>query len=132
MNRSDSDVREPGDEPIRHAVLGLPFPETPRTLAQHIRRRVRQRQTRRRAIAGTSAVAVLLAAALLWWPWSRPLENTLARRDNQPDPAAAAVAELDAGTLNSLFALPPVDTLAVLNRRLDMAFLVLNSKENNR
>lgn len=125
---SDSDMHAQ-DEPIRRAMTALPFPETPRTIAHEVRRRVHQRHMQRRTLIGMSAVAALLFLALILsrQPWNSG--NGLARHDA---PTVPAVGGLDARTLDSLFALPPVDSLAVLDRRLDVASRVLNAKEKNR
>ena len=138
MNIEDDNL----DEPLRRVISAQPFPKTP-PIADQVARRVIARlviarNTFWRTTIAAAAVAALVALAMLFSRQPSSTPGSLAQSEPQParttastshsDPAcwpAPPPTELDPRTLDTLFAPPPVDSLAVLNQRLDAAFRVL-------
>lgn len=140
MNRFESprdELDQPEPEradPLRQVLAGLSFPQTPPGLVQKTRRRLQARQLRRRAAVGAGAVLMLIIGGLCWQFFdntAKPVVTTKASPvggAHEPIPASG----LDDGTLEALFAPPPVASLAALNRRLDAAEQVLTAQDRQR
>jgi hypothetical protein len=109
------------DDRLRRALQSLPLPEPPAALESRVQRRLRARRVRQ---AGTVAgVAVLLLAVAFAGPWGAKGEPGV------PLPVAQAPREILADDLEVLFAPPPVDSLAVLDRRDAVSVAALNRLE---
>lgn len=124
----NSDPNEP-DEPLRRALSD--FPPTPRTITQKLQRRVRRPrllQTRILLSSIAALVAICFSISTLG-PQASSLPMS-SRASSPQDAIFAPLSSLDAATLDRLFAIPPVDSLAVLDHRLDAASHVLKLKEN--
>ena len=109
------------DDRLRRALQALPLPETP-----PLESRVNDRLWRRRRTQGAGAAAVvaaLLLAVFLAGPLGKKDEPVVSL------PVAQAPREIPADDLEVLFAPPPVDALAVLDRRDAVSVAALNRLE---
>jgi len=121
------------DRRISEVLRTLPIPEPTSQMEQRVRFRLRQRRLRRFALAGSIATVGLLAGLMFWQPrmgaigQGEPRAVTSRSTDGPVELPASTM--LDAGELSALFALPPVDSLGVLDRRQKLAFNVLEHGE---
>jgi hypothetical protein len=122
MAMSTSEERD--DDRLRRALQALPVPETPAEVASRVNDRLWQRRRLQRA--GTAGVvALLLLAVVFVAPWGRKDEPVVPL----PLPIAQVPHEIPARDLEVLFAPPPVDSLAVLDRRNAASVAALNRLE---
>jgi hypothetical protein len=99
-----------GDERLRRALQSLPVPEPP-NLERRVYDRLWQRRRMQRGGA-TGVVAALLLAVVFAGPWGRRKDEPIVFL-----PFTHTPREIPADDLEVLFAPPPVDSLAVLDRR---------------
>ena len=147
MSQPESTSDSPGADPfdgsttdrlISEVLRTLPFPDPTSGLEQRVRGRLRQRRVRRLAQAGSVVVVVLLTGLLFWQStldWTGlgrlTVSRTIASRSTRADGSVETLASatLNTGELAVLFALPPVDSLGVLDRGQQMAFSFLEDAE---
>lgn len=134
-DQDEFDQPEPDHaDPLRQVLAGLSFPQTPPGMVQKTRRRLQTQQFRRRAAAGAGVVVMLMAGGLCWQSFDNSAKTMVMTTASPVGGAQDAIltSGLDDGTLEALFAPPPVASLAVLNRRLDAAAQVLTVQDRQR
>lgn len=126
----DSDQqRDSGDDALRRAISALPMPSPPPGLESQVRRHFRRRLNRRRISAAVSGL-IVVAASLIWHPWTR--HDPPGRSPDQFVPLVKSEFdqhEIPARELDLLFAPPPVDSFAILSRQHTLMVLALGRLE---
>lgn len=133
-NHSSDDARV--DHALRQAMLVLPIPAAPASVRNNIIQRitpVRRPQEGQKMLAVVACCAALLLMSALVW------QSTNSR--TQPKPPAGSTAfqiaqgaddqpgDLDREMIEALSAMPPVETLSVLDQRIAVAMRMLNAQE---
>ena len=112
---------QPADDTRLTDVLRSSWlPVAPGSLLGNVQRRIKRRVLRQRGLVAASAVIMCMG---IGW---------LIQRPNEPQAPTVAAAQIDDELLASLFALPPVDSLAVLDRRQQLALQTLRQLEKPR
>ncbi len=119
MNQNEAfNVDDLRDAELSAALAALPLP-TAAELQQRVRARVRAQFAQRQSIVGLRAAVVVLVLGLFFQIWVNSARQV-------PPP------ELSAAELEFLFAPPPVDSLALLDRQQQIAYRIMQRWEPNR
>jgi hypothetical protein len=126
MNQPDSASDQVvADRKLADLLQSAPLPGLPASLEQAARRRIRQRMTQQFVLRTVAAGMCVVAL----WGIVQFTGNGSDQGDQRNDFAAIP---LNDSELASLFAPPPVDPLAVLDRRQQVSYQTLKQLERGR